>query len=70
LQDIIVKLLLQSKKKPSGFQEKNFVLGKSKMGILKHRKRRPEGVNGSRKISRETFGRYPKITTKHAKQTP
>ena len=28
------------------------------------------GVNGSRKISRETFGRCPKITAKHANQTP
>jgi hypothetical protein len=28
------------------------------------------GVSGSRKISHETFGRYPKLTTKHANQTP
>jgi len=35
---------------------------------LKDRKRRPEGeggVNGSRKISLEIFGRCPKITAKH-----
>jgi hypothetical protein len=38
--------------------------------ILKDRKRRPEGVNGSRKISSEIFGRCPKITPKHTNQIP
>jgi hypothetical protein len=36
---------------------------------LKDRKRRLEGVNGSHKISHEIFGRCPKFTAKHAKQT-
>jgi hypothetical protein len=35
--------------------------------VLKERKQRPEGqVNESPKISHETFGRYPRITAKHA----